>query len=267
MARSSSFYQSSGLNAETYDARTVVEAAPVEGDVEFFLRRARETDGPILELGCGTGRIAWELARAGFQTIGQDAAPAMLELAEAKREDMPEEDRKRLRFALGDMADFQIEEMFGLIFSSYRTFQVLTTPEDQRRCLQCVHRHLRPGGRFIANLFDPRLDWCVPGAPLMPQVSTVPHPVTGHGVRAEVIEHVNDPLRQVLTETWRFTELDDSGKVLRQEDEVLTLRWTYRWEMRYLFQLSGFEVEAEYSDFHESPPAYGKEQVWVVRRR
>ena len=73
-------------------------------------------------------------------------------------------------------------------------------------------------------------------------------------------------MKQVLTELWRFTEINEAGDVLRQEEEVLTLRWTYRQEMRYLFELVGFEVEAEFSDFHGSPPAYGKEQVWVARR-
>ena len=46
---------------------------------------------------------------------------------------------------------------------------------------------------------------------------------------------------------------------------MLTLRWTHRQEMRYLFELTGFEVEAEYSDFHRSPPAYGREQIWLAR--
>ena len=45
------------------------------------------------------------------------------------------------------------------------------------------------------------------------------------------------------------------------------MRWTYRWEMRYLLELTGFEVVAEYGDFRGSPPAYGQEQVWVCRRQ
>ena len=60
--------------------------------------------------------------------------------------------------------------------------------------------------------------------------------------------------------------LDQAGKVLRQAFENLTLRWTYRQEMRYLLELTGFQIEAEYSDFAESPPSYGKEQLWLARR-
>jgi hypothetical protein len=71
----------------------------------------------------------------------------------------------------------------------------------------------------------------------------------------------------VLEETWRFQELNHDGALLREERETLRMRWLYRYEMRYLLELSGFEIEAEYSDFEGSPPAYGNEQVWVARKR
>jgi hypothetical protein len=54
--------------------------------------------------------------------------------------------------------------------------------------------------------------------------------------------------------------------VARHEEEMLSMRWTYRYEMRYLLELCGFDVQAEYSDFRRSPPAYGREHVWVARR-
>jgi len=52
--------------------------------------------------------------------------------------------------------------------------------------------------------------------------------------------------------------------VVQTYSDVLRLRWTYRYEMRYLFELAGFTVVAEHSDFKGSPPRYGAEQVWVV---
>jgi hypothetical protein len=81
-----------------------------------------------------------------------------------------------------------------------------------------------------------------------------------------VLHRTTEPLRQVMTELWEFVELDDSGSVLRRDLETLHLRWTYRFEMRYLLEICGFEVEAEFSDFRGSPPAYSAEQVWVARR-
>ena len=74
-----------------------------------------------------------------------------------------------------------------------------------------------------------------------------------------------DPLAQILTQRWRFTERARDGRTLRVEEEILRLRWTYRQEMRWLLELEGLSVEREMSDFHGSPPAYGREQVWIVR--
>jgi SAM-dependent methyltransferase len=266
MSRRNPFYRRSSLNVETYDIRTDFAGTALAGDVEFFVQHAQQAGGPVLELGSGTGRVSWALAQAGIEVIGLDLSPAMLARAGAKRATMPEDARKLARFVQGDMADFRLDQTFALAIIPYRVFQVLITPEEQRRCLECIHRHLRPGGRLIVNLFDPQLPRCVPDAPFDSQEQTVRHPTTGNAVKVEIIQHSNDPVRQVLTEVWRFTELDGTGQVLRQEEEVLTLRWTHRQEMRYLFELAGFEAEAEFSDFQGSPPAYGREQVWVVRQ-
>ena len=74
-----------------------------------------------------------------------------------------------------------------------------------------------------------------------------------------------DEMHQIVEELWRETEFTPSGDPTRVEENWLALRWTYRWEMRYLLELCGFAVEAEYSDFRGSAPAYGREQIWVAR--
>ena len=75
------FYSIGGLNAETYDARTF----GFPGEIDFWVARAKEGGGPVLELACGTGRVSWPIARAGIDVVGIDLSPAMLERAEGKR--------------------------------------------------------------------------------------------------------------------------------------------------------------------------------------
>ncbi len=266
MSESRSFYQERGLNVETYDALTAQGGPGVTGDVPFYLQHAQRIGGPVLELGAGTGRVAWALAQAGIRVVGLDLSAAMLERARAKADAMPAAARELVHFARGDMADFDLGQQFWLVIIPFRAFQSLTTPDQQRRALRCIHRHLHGGGRLIIDLFDPKLDLCLLDTPARRDQPTVLHPTTGNRVRVEIVGRATDPHRQVFTEVWRFTEVDDAGSVLRQEEETLTLRWTYRWEMRYLLELTGFEVLAEYSDFNESPPAYGREQVWMARR-
>jgi ubiquinone/menaquinone biosynthesis C-methylase UbiE len=260
------FYQQPGLHVEIYDQLTAQGGPGVNGDVEFFTRQARQTGGPIIELGCGTGRVTWALAVAGFETVGLDLSEAMLSRARTKTDAMTPDVRTRARFLRGDMADFQFDMEFNLALIPFRSFQSLTSPRQQRECLLCIHRCLRPDGRLIVDLFDPRLDWCLPDVVRTSTTQNIRHPTTHNLVRIEVVARETDPLRQLLTERWRFTEIDGEDAAVRQEEEVLRLRWTYRQEMRYLFESARYEVLAEFSDYHESPPAYGREQIWVVRR-
>lgn len=265
MDDTTSFYGRPGLNVETYDVRNETVGTSVAGDVEFYLDQARDSGGPVLELGAGTGRVAVPLAQAGFRVVALDASPAMRAELARRRAQLPPEVAARLQVVAGDMGDFDLRNHFRLVLVPFRAWQSLLDPAQQRRSLRCIHRHLEPGGRLVLDLFDPRLDWLARPRPPEEQ-ATVRNPASGHVVHVRVTARQVDPLRQVLDETWRFTEVDDTGATLRQEDERLRLRWTWRWEARYLLELAGFEVEAEYSDFRWSPPAVGREQVWVARK-
>jgi hypothetical protein len=88
-------------------------------------------------------------------------------------------------------------------------------------------------------------------------------PSSGRNVSVEVLERQTDPLTQTFFEIWRWTvsRHDAAPEIV---EDVLRLRWTYRYEMRYLLELTGFRVLAEYSDLKRSAPRYGAEQVWVA---
>jgi SAM-dependent methyltransferase len=267
-ADSAHFYSRDGLLSEIYDQLTAAEWERVQNDVPFFLEEATLARGPLLELGCGTGRLLIPLLSTGVQVSGLDASAVMLELAERKREQLPADLAKRLHLHRGDMSEFELGQQFALILVAFRSFQLLLTPEAQRSCLVCIARHLAPKGRVIINLFDPRYDLLIAGT----QKSVSPprdliHPVSGNHILVETLERENDPLTQTFKERWRFTESDSRGALVRQEEEQLQMRWTFRYEMRYLVESCGFVVESEYSDFRRSAPQYGKEQIWVLRAR
>jgi hypothetical protein len=118
---------------------------------------------------------------------------------------------------------------------------------------------------LVVDLFDPRLEFCLAGAPPLEEVREVVDSATGHRFRRTVLERDNDPFRQLIQERTRLDTIDESGKVVATEERSMALRWTLRQEMAYLFELCGFEVVELVSDFNSSPPAYGREQIWVVR--
>ena len=259
----STIYGKGSPGAEYYDPFHLPgKIPPCEGDVAFYLGMARRARGPVLELACGTGRVTIPIAKAGIDATGLDLAPAMLRIARSKAGDLP------VRFVKGDMKRFNLRRKFALILIPFRSFQSLQTPADQRACLRCARRHLAPGGRLVINLFDPRLEYCIDGpSAVMNRYRDAVDPSTGNVCRLVVRGRNNDALRQILTEKWRFTVRDKRGKLLRREDRVLSIRWTYHWEMVHLFELEGFQVERCYGDFHKGPARHGREQIWVVKGR
>lgn len=257
------FYARPGLHTECYDAMhaAYLRTSSVAGDAAWYARLARRTGGPVLEGGCGTGRVSWALARAGIGVVGFDRSLPMLAQAEGKRPSMPPRARGLARFVHGDFRTFDLGSRFPLAIVPFRAFQSLLTPEDQRRALLRFRRHLRPRGLLVLDLFDPRLEYCVPGGRSPRSRTAIRHPARGTRVTVEIGDRVNDPLRQVLTERWTFRE----GR-RRVERETLTMRWTYRHELRLLCEAAGFAVESEFSDFRGHGPAYGNELVLVLRK-
>ena len=263
------FYGRAGLGTEIYDAwgRVLNAGSATEGDAEFYVDQAGRWGSPVLDLGCGTGRIGIALAEQGFDVVGLDLSAPMLRIAERKVAALPEELARRLTFVQADMTDFTLDRTFPLIITPSRSFQFMLTPEAQRSALAAMRRHLRPDGRLVLDLFDPRLEWCIPEPDANHPSSrgTIRNPVTGLDVRIDVIERTPDPMRQLIDEVYRFTELDESGREVRTSTERLVLRWTLRSEVRHLAELEGFEVEAEHGDFRGGSPVYGGEQVWILR--
>src|SRR5499427_3502772 len=229
-------YLDGGPSVEFYDLREAGGPGTLlEGDVEFYLAQARRTGGPVLDLACGTGRVAFPLARAGFDVTGIDKAPGMIAIA---REKQRAAGLKNMRFLRGDMSRFALTRRFGLVVIAYRALQHVLSAKAQRACLERARRHLRRRGRMVVHLFDPRLEFCTPSAPPMNRARPGVHdPLSGRDVRVEVLERQTDPLTQTFFEIWRWTVSHDGAEPEIVED-VLRLRWTYRYEMRYLLELT-----------------------------
>ena len=260
------FYEGAeSLFVRAYDVFYAGGAPPIAGDIVFYDRLAQTTGGPVLELGCGTGRIALALAQAGLSVTGVDVSAAMLALARRKSERLAAAASRCLTFVEGDMARLDLGRRFGMAFIAFRSFQHLLTIDEQRATLTGVRRHLRPDGRLALHLFDPRFDLLADENPPAIRQSGI-DPATQRRYAGEILRTGRDYLNQIRRDLWRYAETDLNGALLEEATREMALRWTYRWELRHLLELCGFVVEAEYSDFHGAPPAYGKELIVVARR-
>jgi SAM-dependent methyltransferase len=250
--------------AATYD----VTSPGVPGDVEFYLdlaRQAHEAGQPVLELACGTGRVAVPIARAGISIVGLDAAPAMLAIAREKGAGL-----ETVRWLDGDMRSFALLERFGFAFIAYRSFQHLLTTEDQVACLRCVHDHLVPGGRFSLSLFNPNIvdmgRWLSVRRGGLQRLEDYQHPASGRrALRWEERQYRQE--KQEFHANRMHEELDDQGAVISRSYRFLKLRYLFRYEAEHLLARAGFEVEALHGDFLGAPfTDTSPEMVWVARR-
>jgi len=229
--------------ARFYDA--AYARAPQLGGADIALYRAlaREGGGPVLELGCGTGRVLLEIAAEGFPCTGLDASQQMLARLRAKSR-FP-----NLRLVNAPMQHFELPgERFGLIFSAFRAFQHLYTVEDQLACLACVRAHLAPGGRFAFDVFAPRLDRTAVAEE--PEAVDLRFSHDGEDVvRYATVSR--DPARQLLHVRFRYERSLD-GQVLGNEHASFDMRWFWRYELEHLLARAGFADFQIYGDFDRS---------------
>jgi SAM-dependent methyltransferase len=187
-----------------------VEYGSYDADLPLWERLAAEATGPVLELGCGVGRVSLALARRGHRVVGIDRDAAMI----AELEQSAERDGLPLRTECADAAGFDLGETFALVLAPMQLLQLL--PADARRsCLREVARHLRPGGLAAFALVDGAAAGAAPSPPL-PDVRERDGNVYSSlplGVVADDAGLVVDRLRQTVDPAGELSERRQSVRL------------------------------------------------------
>lgn len=131
------------------------------GDVEFYLAACAEV-ATVLELGCGSGRVALPLAASGREVVGLDRDEAQLALA---AEGVGPEHGSRLRLVVGDMTDFSLGARFDRVLIPFTGLFAVGGADAVARCFSCVRRHLAPGGVLIFDTYAVDEEACAMGEP------------------------------------------------------------------------------------------------------
>ena len=218
-----------------------------EKEITWYVRFARMTRGPVLELACGTGRLIEEVARAGFQVDGIDLARGMLEAANCRMSQLSTETRSLIQLHGFDMQNFCFDKEFGLIILADNSFRELKTCTEQISCLQCVHKHLRFDGRFLVTerRFDPErfaprdhVTWSSP----------ITHPVTNDVVQRKVVVELSEDGKWIRGSMVYRTQFDDQTETLDEcpfEAPILHVE-----DYLSLFSHAGFETSV-FIDYEE----------------
>jgi SAM-dependent methyltransferase len=219
-------------------------------DVNHYRALARRADpGPLLELGCGTGRVLVPLARDGHQVVGIDVARSMLARAAGRAAKLPRAARARIALAAADMRALPFARArFALVVAPFNAFQHLYTRTDVAACLDEVRRVLQPGGRFAFDVLNPDLGWLTRDPRRRWARTRFKHPATG--VRYEYsTNQTYDPVTQIAYMRIYYRALDVPAGKERTQVIRLAHRQFFPAELEALLHASGFRVLERWGGF------------------
>ncbi|MBX5483809.1 MAG: class I SAM-dependent methyltransferase [Myxococcaceae bacterium] len=127
-------------------------------DIAFYLREAEQRAGPVLVLGAGMGRIAWELALHGKRTVAVEPSEVMLAAAKERRRTEPFQASDQLKLLPEDPRSLRLPERFPLVIAPQNAIALSATLDDVDAMLATVRHHLEPGGAFVFDALNPHPD-------------------------------------------------------------------------------------------------------------
>jgi SAM-dependent methyltransferase len=219
--------------ADIYDVRYLESLAEDTAAAVAFLQELAG-DGPALELGVGTGRVALPLADAGLDVHGIDTSEEMV----AKLRSKPGGDR--IHTTIGSFADFSLETRFPLVYVVFNTFFSLLTQDEQVASFAAVARHLTPGGVFVMQAF-------------VPDVTRF----EGNQQRVAVESVGVDEITLEMSSHDAVAQRTDSQYVLLRQGDVrlfpVRIRYAYVSELDLMARLAGLRLRERWSNWTREP--------------
>lgn len=243
-------YEDQPLLAELYD---LVPGYAERADRDFYLDLCKETEGSILELGCGSGRILLPIAQAGCRITGIDISKHMLAQCRRKLQLLPPDLQNRVRLVESDIVEFDLAEAFQSAIIPFRVLQHLIDVADQLSCLRNVNRHLALEGKLIFDVFQVNLEYINDPRSIEEREDVAQYELpdgtrlrrTSRLAALHRAEQYNDvEMIYYLTRTAGTTE-----RIV----QAFPFRYFFRYEIEHLLDRCGFRVVELFGDFDKSP--------------
>lgn len=220
------------------------DALKTQDDIAFYQAYAQRAADPVLEIGCGTGRVTIPLAAAGVAITGLDVSSSML--AEAKRK--AEQQSLKIRWVQADGRNFELGQHYALILMPLNVLQFFHEAESLRQVFGCVKRHLVPGGRLIFDVFNPQVAFLAEDPQRRYERVRYDDPEgSGEVVIEETREYI--AARQIVRSTRYYHVGSERNKWIG----TLELRCFFPCELDLLLEHHGFHSEEKLGNFDGSP--------------
>jgi SAM-dependent methyltransferase len=214
-------------------------------DIPFWEKLARQSTGPILELGCGTGRVLLSLAQIERPVYGIDNERNVLALLRSR---ITPNQKKYTRIIQADTAAFHFDLHFGLIIAPCNTYSTFSN-KNRLRTLSGIRFHLHEDGVFALSLPNPTTIKHLP-ARSEPELEEIfPHPLDGEPVQVSSSWELSD---RFITVQWHYDHLLPDGGIERSSTQIkhnLISTRDYLAEIRS----AGFRINNTYGNYDRSP--------------
>ena len=247
-----------------------IEQGQSAEDITFFTSDALRTGGPVLDLGCGTGRMAIPIARGGAEVVGLDiSAPMLVRFNEKLASESPDT-RKRITLVQGDMKRFSLKRQFRCAICSSNTLFLLGSESGVAEALKNVGSHLEPGGMLIvdAAAIDSETRAALARYPKgdLPDLDLLEcsgdYPVRRtHSIEPQNRDGREDPKRFAIT--YKYFDTSDGLCFERQEDIVLLTPQ----ELIILMERLGYEIVEMFGWYDRREYKDGERKLIVFARR
>lgn len=240
-----------------------------DDELKWYLGKTKESGGPILDLACGTGRLAILFAHEGYEVIAIDQSAGMLNQFEKKLKLQPDEVRERVQIKNQRMSDFNLDRKLNTIVCCDAFFHNLTV-EDEMSCLRNVARHLKPDGHFVFNLPNPTCEFILKSADSEgKKFEERGHFTLEDGSGTLLVEQAQDGnvMDQCITTTLRITKFDVEGCAVEREESTWTSRYLFKHEAIHLLYRCGFKVESLVGDYLNGPVTEKGQLIFDVKLR
>jgi SAM-dependent methyltransferase len=257
-------YVDQPIMAELYD---LVPEYAKRADIDFYLQYCVTAKGPILELGCGTGRILLPAAEAGCQITGLDISKHMLAQCQRKLQRNSSAIQNRVQLVQSDMTTFDLAESFQLSIIPFHAFQHVIAADDQLACLRRINRHLSTGGHLILDVFQVNLKWINnPRATEESEDFAEQDLPDGRRLRRTSRVAAFHPADQVndVEMIYHLTSLDGTTERIVQ---AFPFRYFFRYEMEHLLGRCGFKAVDLFGNFDRSPLADNSPEMIFVAKK
>jgi SAM-dependent methyltransferase len=235
---------------------------PLDFDVPFWLDVAKQAGGPVLEAGCGTGRILLRLIEAGVDADGFDTSTSMIERLHAKAR----AGAWPVSAVTADMREFSFPRRYARVICAFNGFAHCETTGDQVRALECFHRHLEPGGAVVIHMSYPGPKYWAEadGVPVFETETKMP--ATGNTLQLWD-KRFKNPVAQCQRSEGEIREVGRDGQTVASHQFVTSQRWVYRFELELLFRAAGFSRWEILGGFDGKPLTDPEDQMiaWAWR--